>query len=278
MNASFPLRFALAALLGASAAHGSLDSILAPLPFAETKAPVAPVPTAPAPEALAPVATVESPKDEYVAPGITPTELQGALKGALEEKLRPSGELVLIPLRDLPDLSEYSQPFNVVLRSSPSRLTRGNLLLRFQVENETGILGEWSVPYRAHVYGKAWFPKTRLLTGEIATPSDFEARRVDLLVDPDAVPATLETLLRHEYAREILPGRPLEWNDLVERTLIRKGDVVEVSAVNGLLAITMRAVARQDGSAGELIILRNLDSSKEFTARVTGQNRAEAIF
>ena len=160
----------------------------------------------------------------------------------------------------------------------PGRLTRGNILLRFQVENEKGVLGEWSVPFRAHLFTDVWFAKSQLRRGEIASASDFSMRQLDLLQEPDAVPAALELLLRHEYSRDIAPNKPLLWSDLTSRSLIRKGSVVEVSSVSGLLAITMRAIARQDGSNGDIILLRNIDSAKEFSARVTGENRAEVIF
>lgn len=276
------LGLSIAVVIFASVARASLEDILAPLPVAE----IASVSKPAVREAFEQTPTVNKPVEavvlsKVVEESIDPilvSDVQDAITEAVERSLRPAGELTLIPLRDFPDLSPYSRPFEVNLVQVPSRLSRGNVMLRYQVENEKGILGEWSMPFRVHLYSDVWFPRAHLRRGDIATPSDFEIRQLDLLAEPDAVPATLESLLRHEYSRDIVPGQPLVWRDLMERAMVRKGDVVEVTAVNGLLAITMRAVARQDGSDGDLIVLRNLDSAKEFSARVIGENRAEVAF
>lgn len=270
----------IAIFIFASALRASLEDILAPLPVAEISA----VSTSKI-RSVAPMSSVQKiietapPAEESFAENaILTSDVQDAITGELAANLRIAGDLTLVALRDLPDLSAYSQPFVVELNNVPASLSRGNVLLRFQVENEKGVLGEWTVPFRVHLFSEVWYPRSHLRRGELASPSDFESRAVDLLAEPTAVPATLESLLRHEYSRDVIPGKPLKWTDLIERSLVRKGDVVEVSAVNGLLAITMRAVARQDGSDGDLILLRNIDSSKEFSARVIGENRVEVIF
>jgi len=281
LRLSFRIPLALAAFVLACSLSASLEEILAPLPLVQVASTPSEVPRPPEPPSQEPPAPSELAKPAEPAALAAPihaSDQHAALLKALEESLHPSGELTLIPLRDFPDLSGYEQPFRLNLVQIPGRLTRGNILLSYQVENQKGILGEWSIPFRVHLFSEVWFPRSRLRRGDIASPSDFDVREIDLLVEPDAVPAALENLLRHEYSRDIVPGRSLVWRDLAQRALVRKGDLVEVTAVNGLLAITMRAIARQDGSSGELILLRNLDSSKEFSARVVAENRAEVVF
>lgn len=272
------LGLGIAIVIFASVARASLDEILAPLPVAE----IAAVSNTEIREPIARPAVAKRVENIEITrepiDSILVSDVQDSIVQALSSSLRPTGDLTLIPLRDYPDLSAYSRPFVVNLVQIPNSLSRGNIMLRYQVENEKGVLGEWSMPFRVHLYSEVWYPRGHLRRGDIATPSDFEIRQVDLLAEPDAVPATLESLLRHEYSRDIKPGQALVWRDLMERAMVRKGDVVEVTAVNGLLAITMRAVARQDGSDGDLIVLRNIDSAKEFSARVIGENRAEILF
>lgn len=266
---------AIAVFIFASSSRASLEEVLAPLPLMNVE--------------VAKTGSLEvnkesssldepAPKREARFTGIETVDIHLALEEALEQSLRPNGDLSIVPLRDLPDLSAYAQPFTVSLMDLPGRLTRGNTLLRFQIENENGVLGEWSIPARVHLFTDVWFPRKNVRRGELASASDFEIGQVDLLAEPDAVPATMEALLRHEYSRDLSPGRALAWKDLAPRALVRKGNLVEVNAVQGLLAITMRAIARQDGSEGDIILLRNPDSAKEFAARVTGENRAEVAF
>ena len=287
MNRSVLLRLSLglgiAIFIFAASLRASLEDILAPLPVAEVEpvsvSAVQPVQPLRALAAVQPRPQTAAPaQNDYTADAILASDVQEAIAKELAARLRVAGDLSLAALRDLPDLSGYAQPFLVQLNSAPANLSRGNILLRFQVENEKGVLGEWTVPFRAHLLSEVWYPRTHLRRGEIASPSDFESRTVDLLAEPNAVPAQLESLMRHEYSRDVRPGKALLWSDLTERALVRKGDVVEVSAVTGLLAITMRAVAREDGSDGDLILLRNIDSAKEFSARVIGESRVEVIF
>lgn len=209
---------------------------------------------------------------------ITGDDLLLAIEEKLHEELRPSGRISLAPMRKLPDLSKHSQPFKVRISGYPGRLSRNSMQLKVQVENEKGILGNWDIPFRPRLYSEVWFAKTNLRKGNLATVSDFEARRVDLLLEPDAVVASLEVLQRHEYSRDVRPGQPLEWTDLVERSLVRKGQVVDVIAYQGMIGISMRAKAQQDGVRGDMVFLRNLESNKDFTGEVVGEGRVQVTF
>lgn len=283
MKISLILRLSLglgiAIFIFASALRASLDDILAPLPIAEiTSVSTSKIRSVESVASVQDILETSLPAETFATDAILASDVQEAITDELAAHLRIAGDLTLVALRDLPDLSSYAQPFVVQLNNVPANLSRGNILVRFQVENDKGILGEWTVPFRVHLFSEVWYPRSHLRRGELASPSDFESRPVDLLAEPTAVPATLECLLRHEYARDVMPGKPLKWTDLIERSLVRKGDVVEVSAVRGLLAITMRAVARQDGGDGDLILLQNLDSLEQFSARVIGESRVEVIF
>jgi flagella basal body P-ring formation protein FlgA len=54
--------------------------------------------------------------------------------------------------------------------------------------------------------------------------------------------------------------------------------MVEVSAAEGGLTISMKAMALQSGAQGEAVTLRNLESRKDFTAFVIDENRVQVRF
>ena len=262
---------AIALAVSISWAQASLEEIFAPLPEVKMASRESKV------EAAAAKPSVRSAPAEKIVP-ITAEDLRLSIEEALRERLRPVGNLELTALRDLPDLSMHSQPFIAQLLTVPEKLSRSNFLMRFQVENEQGVIGEWNVPFSARLYSNVWYSRSYLRPGDLATPADFEARRIDLLVESEAVPANAESLAGNEYSRSVSPGKALVWSDLKSRSLVRRGDLVEVFASKGLMAITMRAIARQDGVVGEFILLRNVQTSKEFAARVVGKNRVEVVF
>jgi flagella basal body P-ring formation protein FlgA len=59
---------------------------------------------------------------------------------------------------------------------------------------------------------------------------------------------------------------------------VRKGDVVDVSAIEGQLAVTLKAMAMENGAQGDVITVRNLDSKKNITAFVIDENHVQVRF
>ena len=47
-------------------------------------------------------------------------------------------------------------------------------------------------------------------------------------------------------------------------SLVRKGEIVDVIAYQGMIGITMRAKVQENGVRGDMVFLRNLESNKEF--------------
>ena len=76
------------------------------------------------------------------------------------------------------------------------------------------------------------------------------------------------------FTRAVPPDRLLTWRDLAARPIVRRGQVVEVLAQSGPVSVSLKGMAMQDGARNETIRIRNLQSNREFTAQVTGENRA----
>jgi len=113
--------------------------------------------------------------------------------------------------------------------------------------------------------------------GAVFDPAQLDTRRADLLRERDLLPATVGD---HSYifARAIPAGRPLTWHDVARRPLVRKGDLVEVKAVDGSLVVVLKALALENGARGDTVTVRNLDSRKEFPALVTDENHVQIRF
>lgn len=275
--------------------HGSLEDVLAPLPMLfETTSSAQELELRsekPVREAIRADFEVTSdrgltraiggpvaPAQDFVSYPITRDDLLGAIEEEIHNRLHPVGRISMAPMKPLPDLSKHNHPFTIRVGGIPGRLSRSTMYLNVQVENEEGVLGNWSIPFRPHLFTDAWFANAQLRKGDLGSPSDFETRQVDLLLEPGAVVAGLDVLQRHEYSRDIHPGSPLQWRDLIERSLVRKGQVVDVMAYQGMIAINMRARVQQDGVKGDMVSLQNLESSKSFTGQVIGEGRVQVSF
>lgn len=290
-----PILLFVSAFCYANVVEASLDEILAPLPeidrsdadSIERPEPVSTTgrnalpkerPMNASSELADSKASVEMAEPAPARQPITESALLKAIEEEVDAVLKPAGEVALSPMRQLPNLSQYDQPFYVVVSRLPGRLSRSSIQLNVQVHNDEGVLGNWDIPFRPHLYSDVWFAKAPLRKGDLAKVSDFDARQVDLLVEPDAVVARLEVLQRHEYSRDLRPGQPLEWTDLVERSLVRKGEIVDVIAYQGMIGISMRAKVQENGVRGDMVFLRNLESNKEFAGEVIDEGRVQVTF
>ena len=210
--------------------------------------------------------------------GVDEIDLLAECERQLAEKLQLPGELRLIPVSPLPRLPRTSTLPELVLLDHPSRLTTSSVLLRYRLLDGEKILGNYTTSFRAQVIAQVWAPVRRLTAGDPLTAEDVSAREVDLVREPKAVTVDPAIFSRYELARAAGPEHPLVWADLAPRALVRKGQVVEVVANEGMLSISMKGQATRSGALGEVVTIRNLESKREFPAEVIDENRVRVHF
>ena len=127
---------------------------------------------------------------------------------------------------------------------------------------------------RASLWRDAWVARLPLTVGGAFDPAALEVRRVDLFREREVLPAAVGDR-SFIFTRSVAAGRLLTWRDIARRPLVRKGDFVEVSATSGLLLVTMKAQAMENGAQGETVTVRNPVSQKNFSAVVTDENRVQ---
>ena len=200
------------------------------------------------------------------------------LTHALADHFHATGDLQLDPIRTwgFPAIPAGTPSPRIVITEFPTALA-SSMLLRCRLETGAAPLAPWSISVHAQLLANVWTTREPLEAGQPFDPSRIELQRGDLLREHDPVPATITD---HDYllTRSVPAGRTLVWRDLVRRPLVRKGDTVEVTAVDGPLSVTLKALATQNGGRGDLVLVRNLESKKEFTAVVVDENRVQVRF
>jgi len=130
---------------------------------------------------------------------------------------------------------------------------------------------------RASLWRDVWFARQPVTAGTTFSPASLDTQRIDCFRVHDALPASAGDR-SYNFARDIPPDRMLTWHDLVRRPLVRKGDLVEATAREGLLSVTMKALALENGARGDIINLRNPESHKEISAQVVDDGHVEIRF
>ena len=213
------------------------------------------------------------PADEGVA--FAPYDLVGSLESALVDKLGLPGRIDLTPIGHLPEVEADGEPVDLVLVENPQRLSGSGVVLRYEILRSGETIGEWRGVFRCRHLAEVWVPTRRLDPGEAMLPSDFEAREIDLVRHAKSVVAEQEHFYRYELARAVYPGRPISWSDLAPRALVRKGELVDVVVRDGFLSISMKALAVNTGSLGDVVAVRNLESKREFPAEVIDEKTVQ---
>lgn len=255
-------------LLGATA-PASLEGVLAPVDPAQFEA---------QDEAEPAVAEDAGSRRPLVEVGADELDLLAELERQVGERLQPAGALRLVPVTPLPALPQGRPLPAVTILDQPARLTTSSALVRFILKDGERNLGTFAVSFRMQVLAQVWVPTRRLAPGEPLSPDDVVAREIDLAREPKAVPAQDDIFGQYEIARVVAPERPLAWSDLAPRALVRKGQLVEVVASQGLLSITMKGQATRSASRGEMVTIRNLESKREFSAEVVDENKVRVQF
>jgi flagella basal body P-ring formation protein FlgA len=151
------------------------------------------------------------------------------------------------------------------------------MLVRGRLIADGEPAGEFSLVCRASHYREVWVTRQPLEVGAVFDPTTLDSRRVDVFREREVVP-TVSGDRSYIFTRAISGGRLLTWHDLARRPLVRKGQLVEVSAVDGLLSITMKALALENGAQGDLVTVRNPESRKDFSAVVIDENHVQVHF
>lgn len=218
----------------------------------------------------------DTPAAATVAAPLAQETFTAAITRDLAAHFNLEGDLQLEFLRTWNSPDRVARDWQIQVTEYPS-IAAPSMLVRCRVFADGQSLGDTTLTLRAALWRDAWVTRQPLATGETFDAAMLDTRRVDLLRERDALPAAVgdRTFI---FTRGIQAGRLLTWRDVARRPLVKKGELVEVSAADGLLVVTMKALAMQNGAAGEVVTVRNLDSKKDFSAFVIDEKRVQVRF
>jgi flagella basal body P-ring formation protein FlgA len=186
------------------------------------------------------------------------------------------GELQLELLRPFTPPARAAASWSISVLEFPAAPS-SSMLLRGRVMADGTGAGDFSLVLRASHWRDTWVTRAPLTPGATFDPAQLEPRRTDLFRDREAVPTSAGGR-GFVFARAVPAGRPLTWHDLARRPLVKKGEVVEVSAQEGRLVVTLKALALENGAQGDTVTVRNPESQRKFAAVVVDENRVQVRF
>jgi flagella basal body P-ring formation protein FlgA len=153
-----------------------------------------------------------------------------------------------------------------------------NMAFTLRVVSNGKIVGEWPMQVRVELWQDVWVSTQRIDRGMVLESGLLSQKRLDVLRE-FVTPLTVDQDLQgFEVNQTVQSGRPITRREIVEKTVVKKGQLVDAVASEGGLNIRMRAMAMEAGSAGAVIRVRNIDSQKEFVAQVLNENQVQVRF
>lgn len=210
------------------------------------------------------------------AAGYAREQLLADLARELASHFNLEGELQLELVRPWPVPARTAAAWTLQVVEFPAAPS-SSMLVRCRLLADTTPAADFSLILRATLWRDAWVSRQPLAVGTAFDATLVEPRRTDVLRERDALPVTAGDR-SYVIARSVPAGRLLGWRDISRRPLVRKGDLVEVSAVDGSLVVTLKALAMESGAKGDTVTLRNPESRRNFSATVINENRVQVRF
>jgi flagella basal body P-ring formation protein FlgA len=113
-----------------------------------------------------------------------------------------------------------------------------------------------------------------ILPGQTVAPDQVRIETYDDFPLRNDIARNLEEVVGRMPRRAIRSGLPVFRSDLIEPFQVRRGDLVDVTAISGAAQLRMPALAETQGRQGDMITLKNAQSGKTFRARIEGKDKA----
>ena len=120
-------------------------------------------------------------------------------------------------------------------------------------------------------------PTRRLLPEEIVMEDDLTIMRMPVGRVGAYVVTDIEDVIGKQVRRVLTPGRPIQTQSIIYPLVISRGDRVEISFSDGLLALIAPGRALGDAHEGQEIRIVNLISNKTVTGIATGEGTVEIL-
>ncbi len=188
----------------------------------------------------------------------------------------PAADVEFEPLGRVPATAVPPGRTGVQLRGKvqPAHAERDSGM-RLTIDLEILVDGEaWRtlpVHFRLRRFATVWTPVRGARAGEFLTDVELTEQRVE--VPPNAPAggyATHEELLGRVARVDLRAGRPIRNADLGEPAVVHRSDPVRLVSQRGTIRVAVKAVALEDGAAGDRIRVQNLATGHSVQAVVQG--------
>ncbi len=158
----------------------------------------------------------------------------------------------------------------------------GNLLGRvsflYAIKVNGHIARRIRVTALVEVYHRVICASRPLSRGHVITSTDLAMVKMPLSRIRGRAIENRQAALGMALRQSVWPGQVITQNMLVPPVIIHKGDKVTIIADSPYLSVRATGLACQNGSKGQMVWVKNLNSKREILAKVTGPETVVVTF
>jgi flagella basal body P-ring formation protein FlgA len=199
-------------------------------------------------------------------------EIVELLTAALQQDyVKDKGELELRLGRPWTTRAVPDEPIFVKLLDLPLTGVTPTCILRFELRTAHETLGTYQVTIHSRVWRDVWVARSGLKRGDVVADADIEKERRDVLAfhEPLADFAPGDSTL--ELSEPLQTGSPLLARSVKARPVIRRGQSADAVIRDGVLSVTMKVEALEDGAPGQIIRARNSQTRRDIRGKVLNE-------
>lgn len=207
---------------------------------------------------------------------IVATELTGRIRAALQGCISPQPAGAPAPWLelDVPDLPVHltGDPRIAVKKERDLQPGRNQVRVTIASADRTQDV---PVGVVLHAYGEVPTARRAIARDVALKPDLFDWEWRDLAEESGELVQGRDAVLGTSSARELAAGQMLRPDHCKATPLVEIGDSVELTILRGAVTASVRAFARQAGTLGQTIPVRNELTGRLVNARVTGPGLVE---
>lgn len=203
-------------------------------------------------------------------------DLTTLLTGTLQkEYIKDKGQVELRLTRQWVTMNMPAEPLNLRVIEMPGSGLTTLCVLRSEIRCGDELIGTWSIPIEAHLWRDVWVAQSPMKRGDRLQTSSLSKERRDILQLKDV--CLTETLDDDslELTENLNVGSALLNRAVRAHPVIQRGRMVDAVVSEGVMMITVKALALEDGATGQTIRMKNPKSGGEFRGKVQNEQTVQ---
>jgi flagellar basal body P-ring formation protein FlgA len=200
--------------------------------------------------------------------------MEAANDFALENMPWDESEVIIEPGRTPSNITVPYGPVDIEIEEANMGDWAGYVILRAKILVDGRERERVRMRLKIRVFKEIYVSSKKLLKNHIITAGDVELKRIELTNKRVRDFVTDESeIIGRRVLRMVSSNKHIKGSNLGEPLMVRRDDVVTVVAQKGSIYIELTGQAMQDGSKGDIIKVRNINSKRIINAEVISDEK-----